>query len=153
MTDLDFFTSNSGPFDTLVDNITDGTRCFVHDTLGGYLGQGHVTKGRRGRAEAHFWFLGYTKDGPGPDLAGAADRILYLLLLIGEPAIGSIVGDWLPTGNTTTKMTWDTWTLSVEGGGADIRDNSCVGSDDENFLVCADVNLVGNADPSLCNPP
>ena len=96
--------------------------CFDPDFVGGYLGQATLVKGRHGRAEAHFWFLGYMEDGP----AGGAEKILYLLLLIGEsPAVTPFVPDvWPPM--ETTLMTMDTWTLSIEGEGATIRDKSCV---------------------------
>ena len=124
LTDLDFFRA-LGDFE--------GANCF-DDTavvpVDGYLAQGHVIKGKRGRAEAHFWFSGYTEFGP---QSGDAERILYKLLLIGEndrstPENEAFDPDvWPPTGTTT--MTMDTWTLSIEGEG-DVRDISCVGSGD-----------------------
>ena len=142
MTDLGFFTARAGengPFGDF------GENCFSdyinHADLGGWLSEAGLVKGRHGRAEFHFWFLGYTKTG--------SDPILYLLLLIGEPATGPIVGDWLPT--TTSKMTANTWTLSVEAQGADIRNNSCVGSGDLNFAVCAEASLVGKESGTPCS--
>jgi hypothetical protein len=130
--------------------VSSGNVCFDKtETMGagpvdGYLGQANLVKGRRGRAEAHFWFLGYTKNGP---MAGAAEKILYLLLLIGEKPTVTIPfdDDWPPKGDTSTTMTLDTWELTTQGVGGDIRNNSCVQSG--NFgggTVEIEVCLVGS---------
>jgi len=141
LTNLDFF-RGLGDFD--------GSDCFDNDfnensnpdPVLGYLDQGHVIKGKHGRAEAHFWFSGYTEDGP---QSGNAEKILYKLLLIGEndrstPENEAFDPDvWPPTANTT--MTMDTWTLSIENERAAIRDMSCVGNGDLSEDVLIDVTL------------
>lgn len=142
LTDLRYFTElirNPGPFGA------EGTNCFGGG-VDGFLGQASLIKGRKGRAEAHFWFLAYPRVGPVP----MTDRISYLLTLIGEsPTVTNpIVGDWFPTTGTTT-MTMDTWELSTQGVADDV---SCSGSGDLGDFggspVVVDVCLVGSGEPN-----
>jgi len=76
----------------------------LHQTL--------IKPGKKGRAEANFWFHGKTflRD----------ERVLYVLKLFGEFANG---GDW--PGAQTLDMT--TWELKVENEGKTIKEISCQG--------------------------
>ena len=137
LTDLSFFTksgSQGGPFEG-----DDGFNCLGESTefglLGGFLQRGTINKGRHGRAELTFGFLGYTKTPP--DEPTDSDRIHYTLHLNSAPGI-TFDSDWPPTTTEPTTVTVSTWELHTVG----IDDMSCSGSGDLGFLVNVTVTLL-----------
>lgn len=74
------------------------------------LHQAIINSGKKGRAEASFWFHGATTNG--------TVRLIYVLKLFGKFEDGK---DW--PGAQTLKMT--TWELKVENEGKTIKEMSC----------------------------
>jgi hypothetical protein len=85
-----------------------------------------ITKGKKGRAEAHIWFRGNT-DPPDPS---SVDPILYLLILIGTFDEDTKDVAWPPPpgggAGSLKSMTMTTWETSVENQGAEIKSESCI---------------------------
>ena len=77
------------------------------------LHQSIINSGKKGRAEASFWFHGATKDG--------LVRLIYVLKLFGEFEMNKV---W--PGAQTLEM--DTWELKVENEGKTVKDISCQGA-------------------------
>ena len=76
------------------------------------LHQAFIKPGKKGRAEASFWFHGTTKDG--------MVRVLYLLKLIGAFESPEV---W----PSAQKLTMTDWELKVENEGKAIKSISCIG--------------------------
>lgn len=76
------------------------------------LHQAIIKSGKKGRAEASFWFHGATDDG--------SVRVLYVLKLFGD-----FVGDVEFPGNAILSMS--DWELKVENEGRKIKNMSCAG--------------------------
>lgn len=80
------------------------------------LHQALIKPGKQGRAEASFWFHGFTND-------GYMVRVLYVLKLFGKFESNK---EW--PGAQTLEMT--SWELKVENEGKTIKDKSCSGKGD-----------------------
>ena len=108
--DLSFFTvpTPGGPFST-----TRGINCFSNSDVE-LSPQASIKKGRRGRAEGHFWFGGKTDDG--------VTTVLYALDVFGLFEQGAI---WPPS--STTSMVMTDWEIRVEGEGDVVKNISCIG--------------------------
>ena len=84
------------------------------------LHQAIIKSGKKGRAEASFWFHGATTNG--------MVRVLYLLKLFGtfdNPE------DW----PSAQKLTMTDWELTVENEGKKIKGESCSGDGDAKDLT------------------
>ncbi len=111
-TDLSFFTA------TLAENppaftAAQGAVCFPPGT-NFPLHAGGISQGKKGRAEAQFWFEANTFEG--------GQTLFYQLKLIGvfhEP--------WLPGSLGFTHVLMDEWRLTATNEGADIKSISCIG--------------------------
>ena len=104
-TDLSYF--ESWDFDG-----NNGDLCFLGaDYL---LHQAQIKQGKKGRAEAAFWFHGETTTGI---------RVLYALTLYGDfdPNVA-----WPPV-NVEHKIMMNRWKMIVENEGKAIKDDSCIG--------------------------
>lgn len=116
-----FFSSGSDP---------DYQACFNDSgTVGGeethdfspQLHQAIIKSGKKGRAEAYFWFHGETHS-PLVDGDSINVRVLYLLTLIGK--FDELAETW-PSAQTLTMTSWE---LKVENEGKTIKGMSCQGA-------------------------
>ena len=139
-TDLSFFTSSGGPFNTKVEGDDDdrnqGQIYFPVDgdeddegRDGGTFSihQGRVQEGRGGRAQATFWFHGFTHT----DVDGAPVKVLYALLLTGIFSVGSLP----PTGGNFVLLSMTAWQLTATNEGQAVKSASCIGDGAEEFDV------------------
>ena len=86
------------------------------------LHQAFIKPGKKGRAEANFWFHGETFEG---DV-----RVLYVLKLFGDP--DSAAG-FPPADKVTLNMT--SWELKVENEGKTIKAISCQREGDDDVTI------------------
>lgn len=123
-TNLSFFAAlpgNSPPF-----SADDGAICFPSAPFA--IHQGRVQEGRGGRAQAGFWFHGWTHD----TVDGVLVKVLYNLLLTGDfPA------DPLPPTaiNQPIEMNMTAWELGATNEGKAIKDISCIGEGATNVTI------------------
>ena len=90
------------------------------------LHQAIVKSGKKGRAEASFWFHGATKNG--------MVRVLYVLTLFGV-----FDGDVEFPGEATLLMS--TWELKVENEGKEIKSISCQGAGDDSVTIDVTIDV------------
>ncbi len=145
-TDLSFFTPGFGEF------LNDGATCFPADGDDEYLThtgthrdkgsfsihQGNVREGRGGRAQAGFFFHGFTHT----LLEGESElrEVLYHLLLTGDFASASLP----PTEDNENEvvLVLTAWQLTATNEGQAVKSASCIGEG----TVNVDVTVTGPVD-------
>ena len=103
------------------DAFTNGASCFPISTP---LFAATLQTGRAGGASAALWFDGHTND--------SSTEILYILRLDG------VVDDpqnWPPEVGTTNNMMLTDWSMGVENEGKKIKNISCLGEGDTDFVT------------------
>ncbi|MCH9025693.1 MAG: hypothetical protein IIA05_01080 [Proteobacteria bacterium] len=131
-TDLSFFHTLPGdsppfpPFST-----TQGKKCFPkdgdeekdedeknHRDVGTFsIHQGRVQEGRGGRAQASFWFHGFTHTEVDEEIV----TVLYALLLTGDTI------SLPPTGGESVVIAMTAWQLTATNKGQAVKSASCIG--------------------------
>ena len=119
LTDLSFFTALvNGPFTAI-----QGSACF-----GAYPFQlfgGTIKPGKKGTAQASFWFEANTYTEP-------AQTLFYLLHYTGVFNEGEV---WLPEFGSPADLTMTHWKLSATNEGEDIKAISCIGEGTTNVFI------------------
>ena len=106
------------------------TVCFAAGTFPLY--GGFINQGKKGTAQANFWFFAKTYDGipPGSDPI----TVLYQLTYTGVFASG-----WLPEIGSPAFLNMNEWRLHAENEGDDIKAISCIGEGTTNVMITVEL--------------
>ena len=86
---------------------------------------GGIRSGKKGTADAKFWFEAFTFD-------GSNTKLLYLLSFLGVFDNRDL---WLPPAGTSTFLTMDEWRLTATNEGEGIQSISCIGEGMINVII------------------
>ena len=117
-TGLEFFTGNDSPFGS------DGASCFPSAPF--TIHQAIISRGKGGRAQASFWFDGFTKHDN--------TSVLYALALFGQFDSDKA---WPPVEGEHHLIMMTDWKIIVENEGKEIKSISCIGEGEPDDITVA----------------